>query len=96
MTPPLKNGDQVAETMEDKAALFQSVFFPTPPPADLTDIAHTEYPEPLPFPTIEKHEIETAVKAAPADKAPGENHPKQPLAQGNPGTRGYRPYLIYL
>jgi hypothetical protein len=30
-----------------------------------------KYPEPLlPFPTIEKHEIETAVKAAAADKAP--------------------------
>jgi hypothetical protein len=25
------------------------------------------------FPTIEKHEIKTAVKAAPADKAPGED-----------------------
>jgi hypothetical protein len=73
MTPPLKNGDQVVKTMDDKAVLFQSAFFPTPPPADLTDIVHAEYPEPLPFPTIEKHEIETIVKAAPADKAPGED-----------------------
>jgi hypothetical protein len=73
MTPPLKNGDHVAETVEDKAALFQSAFFPTPPLADLTDITNIEYSKPLPFPTIEKHEIETVVKAAPADKALGED-----------------------
>jgi hypothetical protein len=59
--------------VEDKAGLLQPAFFPTPPPADLTDIANAEYPQPPPFPTIEKHETETTVRAAPADKAPGED-----------------------
>jgi hypothetical protein len=59
--------------VEDKASLFQSTFFPTSPPADLTDIANVEYPEPLPFPTIERHEIETVVRAASADKAPSKD-----------------------
>lgn len=63
-----------AETVEDKAELFQEAFFPEPPPADLSDITDQhQYPEPIPLPKIERHEIETAIRATPPDKAPGED-----------------------
>jgi hypothetical protein len=39
----------------------------------LADIASAEYPKPLPFPTIEKHDIKAIIRAAPADNAPGED-----------------------
>lgn len=46
---------------------------PEPPPADLSDIDTAEYPEPIWFPQIQPHEIETTVRATPPDKAPGED-----------------------
>src|SRR5699024_3757874 len=53
-----------AETVEDKAELFQEACFPEPPPADLTDITDQhQYPEPIPLPNIERHELETAIRA---------------------------------
>jgi hypothetical protein len=73
MTSPLKNSDQVAEIVENKTALFQSAFFPTSPPADLTNIANTEYSKSLPFPTIEKHKIVTVVKVVLVNKILKEN-----------------------
>ncbi|ODM14911.1 hypothetical protein SI65_09663 [Aspergillus cristatus] len=54
-------------------AILGSIF-PEPPPADLSDITDQhQYPEPIPLPKIERHEIEAAIKATPPDKAPGED-----------------------
>lgn len=73
ITPPLDKDGYTAETPDEKAELFRQVFFPEPPPADLSDIDTAEYPEPIGFPRIQPHEIETAVRATPPDKAPGED-----------------------
>jgi hypothetical protein len=62
-----------ATTPEAKGKIFQEVFFPKPPEADLSDISTTQYPEPLPFPNIENHEVMQVLLDAPAGKAPGED-----------------------
>ncbi|KAG0157076.1 hypothetical protein PDIDSM_4260 [Penicillium digitatum] len=65
--------EDLAETVEEKAATFQQAFFPVPPPADLSDIDPTEINRrPIHFPEITHQEITQAVKASPPDKAPGE------------------------
>jgi ribonuclease HI len=63
----------VAETVEAKAELFREAFFPTIPQADVSDIPNTAYPNQLSFPRIQPHEIVAAARAAPPDKAPGED-----------------------
>lgn len=54
-----------------KSHIFQSTFFPTPRPADLTDIPGTTYPEPLLTPQILQQEVQKAILRAPGKKAPG-------------------------
>ncbi|THC88053.1 hypothetical protein EYZ11_012507 [Aspergillus tanneri] len=73
VTPPLKTPYGLAETMEQKVNILRDVFFPIPPPADLSDITNAEYPEPIELLLIERHEVETVVRDAPVDKAPGED-----------------------
>ncbi|EKV14892.1 Reverse transcriptase, putative [Penicillium digitatum PHI26] len=75
VTPSIKilGTEDLAETVEEKAATFQQAFFPVPPPADLSDIDPTEINRrPIHFPEITHQEITQAVKASPPDKAPGE------------------------
>jgi ribonuclease HI len=74
ITPTLHSPEGTkAETVEEKASLFQQAFFPPAPEADLSDIHGYDYPEQINFPCIQKHEIETAIKAPGPTKAPGEN-----------------------
>ena len=54
------------KTPEERARIFQKVFFPEPPPADLSDIPDAEYPQDIEFPVIEEWEVEQAVRKAPA------------------------------
>ncbi|KAJ5159354.1 zinc knuckle domain protein [Penicillium coprophilum] len=72
ITPSIKVPEGLAETVKEKAAAFQKAFFPTPPPADLSDIDNN-YPEPIHFPEITRQEISQAVKSSPPNKAPGED-----------------------
>ncbi|KAJ5395305.1 uncharacterized protein N7487_009608 [Penicillium crustosum] len=72
ITPSIKTSEGLAETVKEKAAAFQQPFFPTPPPADLSDIDNN-YPEPIHFPEITYQEITQAVKSSPPNKAPGED-----------------------
>ncbi|KAJ5212862.1 hypothetical protein N7449_000031 [Penicillium cf. viridicatum] len=75
ITPSIKTPgtENLAETVEEKAAAFQRAFFPTPPPADLSDIDPESYPEPIQFPKITHQEVVQVIKASPANKAPGED-----------------------
>ena len=68
--PTLNGPDGPAETMEAKTEVFRKTFFPAPPPADLTDIDPTRYPDPIQFPPITEQETVKAVCRAPSDKAP--------------------------
>ncbi|KAJ5552062.1 reverse transcriptase [Penicillium frequentans] len=75
LTPTLRtrDGATTAETVEQKAAAFQHAFFPQPPEADMADTEGYIYPESVEFPEITPHEIEEAIQASPAGKAPGED-----------------------
>lgn len=78
LTPSLKIQDpetpgELAETVTQKAEAFRTTFFPQPPPADLSDTASFQYPEPIEFPPITAREIQEAVRGAKAGKAPGED-----------------------
>ncbi|KAJ5809036.1 reverse transcriptase [Penicillium pulvis] len=74
LTPTLRARDgSTAETMEQKAAAFQHAFFPQPPEADITDTEGYIYPESVDFPEITHHEIQEAIRATPAGKAPRED-----------------------
>jgi hypothetical protein len=55
----------------DKAELFQDVFFPTPPEADLGDIQDAVYSGQIDMPPIEEKEVRTAIRGASPLKAPG-------------------------
>ena len=62
LTPSLKVQDperpgELAETVDQKAEAFRAAFFPQPPPADLSDTASFQYPEPIEFPPITTREI---------------------------------------
>ncbi|KAJ5393042.1 hypothetical protein N7465_012016 [Penicillium sp. CMV-2018d] len=78
ITPSIKilGTEDLAETVEEKAAAFQQAFFPIPPPADLSDIDQESYLGPnqqIHFPEITHQEVRQAVKASPVNKAPGED-----------------------
>jgi hypothetical protein len=62
------------KTPEERARIFQKIFFPEPPPAGLSDIPDAEYPQDIEFPVIKEWEVEQAVRRAPADKAPGDDN----------------------
>lgn len=71
-TPTLLCPDgTLASEPSDKANLLRTTFFPTPPEADLDDIAGYEYPEPVPMPPITERELSNAILQAPGNKAPG-------------------------
>lgn len=55
----------------DKAKLFRSVFFPTPPDADLEDLQNAEYNDQIEMPSIEEREVKNAIRTASPLKAPG-------------------------
>jgi hypothetical protein len=63
----------LAETIEQKADALRAVFFPQPPPADLSDTESFQYPQQIEFPSITAQEIQEAVRGAKAGKAPGED-----------------------
>ena len=60
-----------AETTEAKAEILQKIFFPEPPPADLSNIEQRFYSMQINFPEITKEKIAKAIRRAPPDKAPG-------------------------
>jgi hypothetical protein len=62
------------KTPEERVRVFQKVFFPEPPPADLSNIPEADYPQDIEFPVIKEWEVEQAVRRAPADKAPGDDN----------------------
>jgi ribonuclease HI len=72
--PTLKHGDgQQAETATEKAKVFQELFFPKPPPADLSDL--TDEPRferwAIEFPNVTEQEVLEAIQNMSPDKAPG-------------------------
>jgi hypothetical protein len=72
--PTLKLGNgQQAGTATEKAEVFQKLFFPEPPQADLSDLADEPRFErhAIGFPSITEHEVLEAIQGMPADKAPG-------------------------
>ena len=70
--PMLKFNDQVADTFDQKAEMLKGVFFPAPPPADLSDIEGSFYPtSPHCLIIITKSEVSTALSRLKSDKAPG-------------------------
>ena len=70
--PMLKFNDQVADTFDQKAEMLKGVFFPAPPPADLSDIEGSFYPTSPHCPIIiTKSEVSTALSRLKSDKAPG-------------------------
>lgn len=71
-TPALKQAEGLELTEpRDKAELLRTIFFPTPPEADLDDIIGYEYPKPIPMPPITEAELAEAIRRAPGNKAPG-------------------------
>ena len=57
---------------KEKAAEFSTTFFPTLPPADLSDIDRTTYQEPVPIITnINIQQLEKAITKLSPSKAPG-------------------------
>jgi ribonuclease HI len=61
-----------AATNEQKVSVLRKAFFPKPPPADLTDISSTVYPQEVPFEAqITVQQIREAVNRLAPDKAPG-------------------------
>ena len=61
-----------AVTNEQKAAALKKAFFPKPPPADLSDIASTTYPQEVPYEhQITIRQIREAVNRLAPNKAPG-------------------------
>ncbi|KAF4211069.1 hypothetical protein CNMCM5878_003191 [Aspergillus fumigatiaffinis] len=60
-----------AHRPEDKAWILRQSFFPPPPQADLSDTEGYEYPSPIEVLHITAHEIETVIRRASPNKAPG-------------------------
>jgi len=72
ITPPLMRPDASLETTpKGKANLLRNTFFPPPVHADLSDISSHSYPPPYYCPPITASEIESAVRKAAPNKAPG-------------------------
>lgn len=73
MTPALKHPTTQHEVAEPaaKAELFHGVFFPEPPPADLTDVQDVEYSGQIEFPAVTEKEVKDSIRAAAPLKAPG-------------------------
>ena len=61
-----------AVSNDAKAAEFKAAFFPPPPPADLSDIGTTDYPEPVQMDNkITMQQLERAIAKTSPNKAPG-------------------------
>ncbi|THC87470.1 hypothetical protein EYZ11_013084 [Aspergillus tanneri] len=71
LIPTLNTEDGPAETAEQKVEAFRRVFFPLPPPADLSNINTTQLPQQIDFPVLQQHEVLKCIRRAPPDKAPG-------------------------
>jgi ribonuclease HI len=64
--------NSTAPSNDEKAEIFRATFFPPPPPADLSDIDGTDYPEPVPSPPrITSAQVDAAIEKLAAKKAPG-------------------------
>jgi ribonuclease HI/exonuclease III len=73
VTPAIKcpsTGREITET-EEKARLFRSTFFPTPPEADLDDIQTAEYTQQVKLPEITEKEVMEAIRATAPLKTAG-------------------------
>jgi hypothetical protein len=46
------------KTPEERARIFQKIFFLEPLPVDLSDILDAEYPQDIKFPVIKEWEVE--------------------------------------
>jgi hypothetical protein len=67
---------------EQKVGAFADTFFPTPPPADISDIPSYNYPPSIPCPEITEDEISHAIREAASDKASGPDQiPNRALKQ---------------
>jgi hypothetical protein len=69
--PDLETTDGTARSNADKCDAFKKQFFPEPPPADLSDINDSEYPDPTPSPDVEEAEVRKVIDKLPPLKAPG-------------------------
>jgi hypothetical protein len=72
-TPAIQHPDTQQELLEpaDKAEMFQGVFFPAPPEADLGDLENADYNSQIEMPPIKEKEVQTAIRATSPLKAPG-------------------------
>ena len=71
-TPALhKPNGELAIDVADKAETLRQLFFPPPLTADLSDIDHFDYLNPIECPEITSAEVEKAIRKAAPDKAPG-------------------------
>jgi len=94
-TPELNTPEGTARTPEQKAEALRTVFFPTPPPADLTDIQGFQYPEPIATQLITSEEVNQAIRSTPGDKAPGEDQiPNHVLHKALPWIKEYLTVLF--
>ena len=70
--PTLKFNDQIADMFDENAEMLKSIFFPAPPPADLSDIEGSFYPASPHCPMIiTRSEVSKALHQLKPDKAPG-------------------------
>jgi exonuclease III len=71
-TPDIKDAEgDIQRDLEGKAQAFARTFFPTPPPADLSDIQGADYPSPIRHMDFREAEIREIIRNLPPDKAPG-------------------------
>src|SRR5579859_7734998 len=64
--------NETVTSNDEKAEIFKSMFFPPPPPADLSDIEGADYPEAVPIPPcITLPQVETAIEKLAPKKAQG-------------------------
>ena len=65
------NSTDLATSTEDKAEALKQEFFPPSKDADLDDLEGYQYPEPVPWEPLRKHEIEEAINSSHPNKAAG-------------------------
>lgn len=91
-SPALERPDGTMEARKAGiATMLQQKFFPTPPPADLSDLAGIDlgddqfYPDPIDFPDLQEEELKEVIKSTAPNKAPGpDKTPNRALIIGLP------------
>ncbi|KAJ3454759.1 hypothetical protein MRS44_013359 [Fusarium solani] len=73
ITPILEHPDtsQMVSDPAEKAEIFKSAFFPSPPEAEIGDIEDATYPDRITMPPITEQGVERAIQEASPLKAPG-------------------------